>query len=409
MPGAIDVTMSNAQRGFARPDLLSVDRSARMTACPPLALRGLLVKAWTYGPGLALLSAPMLRCLSPIALGGLFLASSAAAQITITPLEPDQSEFETNGFNARDCETNATVRLDLSSIPDRMFVVFFRGDSCNEVERRDGSTTVADCDRLFSVERTTDRMQIDQRLQDFLDCDEEGAAIHVFALASDTSSARAEVTAQEWGTIDFKLDTTAPSTPTGLTDAMGGSSVSVPFEPVSNAFRYRVYIDTALTGATMAMDAGPRPDAGGGSDAGSTDAGTDAGSMDGGPGEDAGGGGGAGVCPMDSWLTGGTPDGSGTAFSCTSDCEAEVNLRGLAIGQTAAVAITAEDEAGNESPFSEVVCVTRIETTDYCDLLMREGKSCEDGCSCSSGRSDPVAVALIALGLVFARRRRWRA
>jgi MYXO-CTERM domain-containing protein len=352
----------------------------------------------------------MLRCLSPLALGGLFFASSAAAQITFTPIEPDQTEFETNGFNARDCETNAPVRIELSNIPDRMFVVFFRGDSCNEVDRRDGSTTVADCDRLFSIERTTDRMTLDQRVQDFLDCDDEGAAIHVFALVSDTSSATAEVTAQEWGTIDFKLDTTAPSTPTGVTGGNGGTTVNVPFEPVTNAFRYRLYVDTELAGATMGADAGPRADGGGGgSDAGSTDAGTDAGSTDGGPGEDAGGGGGAGVCPTDSWLNGGTPDGTGTAFSCTSDCEAEVNLGGLAIGQTAAVAITAEDQAGNESPFSTIVCVTRIETTDYCDLLMREGKSCEDGCSCSSGRSDPVAIGLIALGLVLARRRRWSA
>jgi MYXO-CTERM domain-containing protein len=356
-----------------------------------------------------LLVAPMLRCLSPIALGGLFFASGASAQITITPLEPDRTEFETNGFNARDCETNTVVRLDLNNVPDRMFVVFFRGDSCNEVDRRDGSTTVADCDRLFSVERTTDRMEVDQRIQDFLDCDEEGAAIHIFAIASDTSTATEEVTTADWGTIDFKLDTTAPATPTGLTDATGGTSVNVPFEPVSNAFRYRLYLDTALTGATMRTEAGPPPDAGGRGDAGSTDAGSDAGSMDAGPGSDAGGGGGAGMCPTDSWLNGGTPDGSGTAISCTANCEAEVSLAGLAIGQTAAVAITAEDQAGNESPFSQVVCVTRVMTTDYCDLLMMEGKQCEDGCSCSSGRSDPVAIGLLALGLFVVRRRRWRA
>jgi uncharacterized protein (TIGR03382 family) len=345
-----------------------------------------------------------------LCVGGASIASTAGAQITITPLTPSETDFVTRGFNKRDCDTNAEVRLQLAEVPDASFVVFFRGDSCEDVMRRDGTSTVAQCTRLFAVERTSNRFEVDeQRLRNYVDCSEGSSAIHVFAIASEGSAGTEEVSTEEWGSIDFKLDILPPSAPDGLSGGRGGSTVGVPFEPVTSVLNYRLYVDAELSGPRIGTDAGPgESDAGssdaGGDDAGGSDAGSgDAGSLD----ASAGSGGGAGVCPDDSWLRTGDPDGSGTNIAACTDCTATVDLSAVPIGSTVAVAITAQDEAGNESAFSNVVCVTRVQTGGHCDEVRRRGGKCE---GCSAGGSGDAALAALVLGIaIVSRRRRWPA
>jgi len=89
---------------------------------------------------------------------------------------------------------------------------------------------------------------------------------------------------------------------------------------------------------------------------------------------------------------------------------------GLAVGDTAAVAVTVLDLARNESVLSNVACIERVPVAGFWDAYCAEqGLSTDDcrtrysGCAALPGRgarSAMAALALVAAALVLTRRRR---
>ncbi|MEM9866000.1 MAG: hypothetical protein AAF938_30635, partial [Myxococcota bacterium] len=117
---------------------------------------------------------------------------------------------------------------------------------------------------------------------------------------------------------------------------------------------------------------------------------------------------------------GGEPPSSPAAVSGITDIAVDsLNLSplddlGLAVGQQAGVHVVAIDQAGNVGALSEEICVTRVSTVGFCDVLAGDaGRTMDndpcggDGCAVStpgSGRGR-TWLLLVVTGLLWLRLR----
>ncbi|MCS6799819.1 MAG: MXAN_2562 family outer membrane beta-barrel protein, partial [Myxococcota bacterium] len=121
-----------------------------------------------------------------------------------------------------------------------------------------------------------------------------------------------------------------------------------------------------------------------------------------------------GDCPGSMLTPGGRPPGrpAHTVSGSTTSASLSGAALGLPVGGSAAVAVTAVDDAGNESALSNVACLRRVQTDGFCARHVAMGGRCEScavsapGAGSGSGQGAWIALGLAALVLVPWRRAR---
>ncbi|NOY92179.1 MAG: hypothetical protein GXP55_13365 [Deltaproteobacteria bacterium] len=207
-------------------------------------------------------------------------------------------------------------------------------------------------------------------------CDTGGSEVSLFlwALATGESETTGDITTAQYGFVQFAVDPTPPAAPVpNETASSGDTAISITWPAVGEIdVTYRAYVDTASGSceATTLVAGAPAP-----------------------------------------------VDVTGIISRRTGSDARSISLNGASLGltdrQSAAVAITAVDANDNESPISQIVCITRVPTAGFCDVYAADtGESCPQGCSVSPPGTSPsplpllVPFALIALGLSRRRSRR---
>lgn len=361
----------------------------------------------------------------------------------------------TQPIGIEDCQAAAPIRFQADRVPSGASVLdFWRGDNCSAVEQRGPDGT---CVHLTEAETAGTMFQFDVPAPELVDCETDHGVQTptIWVFATDESMEQGMVDPAAIAQIALPVDTRRPAPPEDVEGGAGDTAIPISWDiPAGNTdlFSHRIYVAIGgelVGGGELSADAGALPDGGAMDDAGSaddagatTDAGPDAGPDDAGTGTDGGptDAGPDGSLPSmflpiadDGGLEGGTLDGGGglgcspgplqaglfiegEPFLTVGESVAAASLNGaelgLDFGQTAAIVVTAVDEAGNESPTSNVACITRVQTVGFCDRI---GGCEEDGCTCRAAPGAPrpgAATAMaagVALGaLVWFRRRRKR-
>lgn len=281
--------------------------------------------------------------------------SWAQMGIQITIEREEGIEPETR-WNAADCMSNTTVAFTLRStaaIPGT--VVFYRGDSCNTVEKRDGEG--ADCMELTGISRKTATLP-DMRYENIdlnaLEICVEGqeAPQEIWALIESTPGAGEDIMTN-YGMIALTGDWSVPGAPTAVTAGTGSSAIPITWTADAvpgDHDGYRVYVDPS--GCTADGESGILGLSEGG------------------------------AAPT------GNADIEAATGAAGASYNGEMSLTG---GQRADVAVTSVDEAGNESPLSNVTCITRVQVDGFCER--RPGGCPEEACSVSE--NDPSFTSLL--------------
>lgn len=300
------------------------------------------------------------------------------------------------------CQADTPVEFNLSGLPgNRSTVDVWVGDACNAASR--AVTTGGGCTFVSTTTAT--------RVKDM------PIVIPASKLFKDGCTAGYEYTPQLWFlpvnepqsseavTVygrysSLWADASPPPAPSGIVAGGDERSISVSWSAVDAAYRldkFLIYVDSDPQGATSEQPA---------SDA---DAGTEAGSGELNPG-----------CPSAVLIAGGEapaslPDGI-QIQEVTNESRTKTSLpaQNFGLGRIpSAIALVAVDKAGNQSPFSQVVCATALPTKDFWETYRSDGGADVEGCPCSTmGKAQlqgglPVMCALLML-LVSARRRRAR-
>lgn len=283
------------------------------------------------------------------------------------------------GFNIVECAAKDTVEttIRLGSLPPGItFVDAWLGDSSQDCSttaaRQTGTNRV--CVHL-DEDPTIDGGEITINLADMLDPDDDacegtvatGETLRLWLFAKNSTETTAEVTRSEYVYVTFRVDTSAPGTPTpDSTSVRGDQSVPIEWEGATDQgpLSFNVYLDTSV---------GSCADAG-------------------------------------EWAPGEPPPSVDPVTGGASGTRASVNTSSLAVGQSALAYITAVDKAENESNLSTAVCVTRVETVGFCDALEDAGTPCTNSCAAtvpvSRGAAQALWLGLLGLALLVRRRTR---
>jgi hypothetical protein len=189
-----------------------------------------------------------------------------------------------------------------------------------------------------------------------------------------------------YGTFELETDAEPPLAPTRVTGGSGEHRIPIEWDTdESDIERFIVYIDNEPTAAP------------GG--AGGTSAGVDGGSPN------------TGDCGS-SVLTPGA-DAESLPSSLRQKRVDEPTASGVELsaddigGEAAAVAVVAVDEAGNQSPLSNVGCVKVVPTQGFWDRYENNGGTGQAGCPCSTlGAAQLHSAWPVALSLLLVRLRR---
>lgn len=334
-----------------------------------------------------------------------------------------------------ECDADPSITFEVRGVPTSSSTLdFWRSDgtSCGPTTERDGTDDT--CIHLsFTAEANSPETVVTANLTDFLDCSPDQAEVtrEIYVFAGSSNPERGDV---PFGVLRLAIDTKRPPAPTDVEGGTGETAIPLEWESAgTDLYRHHIYV--VLPGETLggtSADAGtPSRDAGTTrTDAGTppTDAGTaDASIPDGAVGVahdgaihdgdvtlfDAGSGGGGTSCDTSGITAGIVPEGMEPTKTVSGDQRAttiNASSLGLAPGDTAAVVVTAVDQARNESAISEPACIEVVDTVSFCERV-----GCgDDGCSCSAAGADdgddtpwaPLALAAVTVGAAAWRRRR---
>jgi hypothetical protein len=302
-----------------------------------------------------------------------------------------------------ECEENVPIEFRLDGAPmNKANIDVYRGENCNTSRRTDSAENVCsyvgtDAGGISSDLRVTVNAQDviigecpghnqDQPTLWFLPVSEQGGAemVSVYGINK-----------------QITIDTVAPNAPTDVDAGAGGENViTIKWKadpPDISLKRFIVYIDPAPGGGELVGRA-----------QGALDGGTDGAVGQVNP-----------ECPSAHLIPGEVPEDLPSQIivdRLENESQRSYQLKPKELGlenTTAAVAIQAEDEAGNLSPLSDVVCAHVIPTTDFWESYVQGGgNEGVEGCPCSTvGRTQleggwPVAVSLLMMGVSARRRRR---
>lgn len=295
----------------------------------------------------------------------------------------DLNTYLTNQpLNGSEC-SSATLTLNVTGIPAEPTGTSYTlslwrttdvTEDCSGTDDRrlaSTTTTTTPCvEAEFSVDATPTTQTVDIPLATLFDSCDTSSGTTVFCLLAMANSQ--DVTSAALATKCFRasLDVTAPGAATLGSTAGGESTANVSVTSLGSAddiYGYRL-----CTGGACGGDAGATSD----------------------------------------------PSSCGDVVSATSPSTIPVTVTDLTIGGDGkAVAIILVDRAGNESPLSNVSCVTRVNVDGFWDAYCRDRgltlEACRaqySGCSCAAigaGRGAGPALLLVAgLALALAVRRR---
>jgi hypothetical protein len=320
-------------------------------------------------------------------------------------------------------KTQCDAKVDLTFIVSGLasgtssprYLEILKGTNCYTMESKDGIGN-DDCVRIKYVNRRQN-VTLEQFTIPITDlCGAEGA-VTLWFLPVDTLDTSAAIT--PYGVYEVPLDTIAPIAPVNVRGGAGETQISVNWERSDSniSLNYVIWDPKPIT-TTVAADAGLITEAG--TDAsGAEAAGSSAvdNSDDGGVTDT-----GTSACSSSLMAPGETIDPANLPkglFKKTArgDVESFI-LSGSDINSPrAAVAIVAEDLAGNVSVLSNIACVSVVDTTGFWDAYKQNGGDADGGCACSLPGSRLTAAghtaggplaALALLGLAVMRVRRKR-
>jgi hypothetical protein len=314
------------------------------------------------------------------------------------------------------CNTDAKVAFEIDGVPnERESIDVYLGEGCNAMTRTDDTTDRCEYIGNFaagSSKGLSVLLSAKQLLRN--DCETERQDTPKLWFLAVMSRGSAEDVGMNYGMLSsLRLDTRPPNAPSNVQGGTGEKQIPVEWETS----------DSDLEGFVVLID--PQSSTGGGG-GGSGSAGSSGGA---GSGDDDDGG-------MDSQAP--TPSGGGNASSgdCGSDVltpggsaaglpsrirRKEVNgatASGLDLGpgdidgDSAAIAVIAVDEAGNESLLSDLACVRVVPTESFWDRYQQGDAAVEEGCPCTAlGPAQlqsawPVGLSLSLIALSARRRRR---
>lgn len=283
------------------------------------------------------------------------------------------------------------------------YVEIYKGTSCNTTEGKDGVGD-DDCVRIKYENRTQSStiQMFTIPIEDL--CNSEGD-VTLWFLPVDTLGTNANIT--PYGVYDVPLDTIPPNAPANVKGGNGQTQIRVTWDRT----------DTNISRNWLIWD--PKPVTAVPADAGATTDGAEAGSS---ATEEADGGdtgtvdpscGSALLMPGQAINIDKLPKGLHRK-EAVGDVES-AELSGDEIDSPrAAVAIVAQDLAGNWSVLSDVACVNVVDTSGFWDDYRVNGGDAEAGCACSlpgsrAGDARHAPSSLLAmfalLGLALVRRR----
>lgn len=261
------------------------------------------------------------------------------------------------GLNIMDCEGDATItvgpRVSTTIIPTGGVDIWIGDADCSSAMERTREDKVCEWVAHPSVVDASFTLTMAQILAAQTNyCQNNGASKTVYVLFTEVERFEGEIT--QYGTFGLVVDGIAPSAPTpDQTAVTGDSQVELSWDLVEAESRYAV-----IRG---------------------------------------------GAC------------GSNMPNFGSSISEVGLNVRrttispaslGLSEGESTAVHLITEDEAGNVSEASAEICVTRVSTVGYCDVYeAMGGQACEDGCSVADVSRSPLFALLFLFGLALSRRR----
>lgn len=311
-----------------------------------------------------------------LVLAALAPAAASAQSITVTINSIDGEAVNTLGeyrLGLQDCLDDVELEFELMGVPsDKSTIDVYEGNNCNDPSRDSDDTDT--CDYLTSFETQESTELIVTLNASVLGC-MEGTSQQptLWFLAVDSSESGEEV-GQRYGTFEIEVDASAPNAPTDVEGGTGENQIPVEWETSdSDLDSFIIYIDSSPTDG------------------------------------DAGIG-----CGSSVLVEGQPPPSGGVTTKTINEANAtSANLRPSDLdGTRAAVAVVAVDDAGNESPLSNISCVEIVPTTSFWEDYQSDPNAVDGGCPCAAvgpvhvENGWPILLALCALGL---RRRRARA
>jgi MYXO-CTERM domain-containing protein len=292
------------------------------------------------------------------------------------------------------CDANVNLHFRVTNLNvgsgSPKYMEIYKGTACNTTEAKDGVGD-DDCVRIKYEDRNQSSMvqEFDIPISEL--CSNEGD-VTLWFLPVDTLDTNEAVT--PYGVFELPLDVIPPDAPSNVKGGVGETEIPITWDRN----------DANISRNWILWDPNPVSDSGGDADGGTDGTGTTdtCGSPDLIPGQ---------AIDLDHLPRGiGRKEAVGDIVSS--------KLSGDQIGSTrAAVAVVAQDLAGNWSVLSNVACVDVVPTNGFWDAYKADGGEAAQGCACSLSGSPtssarPPARGLFAalgvLALAAVRRRRKR-
>ena len=343
--------------------------------------------------------------------------TSTAGGLTVRALSVGDEEVKlgTIPVGIEACNDNANIEFEIDGVPsDRESIDVYLGEGCNSTSRNDDTTNR--CTYVGNFKAGLSKglslvLMAEQLMGE--DCETEKEDTPKLWFLAVKTQAGSEDVGTNYGMLStLRLDTRRPNAPTNVEGGTGEKQIPVEWDTS----------DSDLEGFVVLID--PQPSTGGGGAAGSAGSsgaagsGDEDGGMDAAPSPAPSGGGNAssGECGSDVLTPGGSADGLPSRIRRKSVNEATATGLDLGPGDidgdSAAIAVIAVDEAGNESTLSSLACVKVVPTESFWDRYQQDEAAVDGGCPCAAlGPAQlesawPVGLSLSLIALSTRRRRR---